>query len=293
MGTSIATIQKNGTTGILASQLYKMLYKEPNNFARWATRNIVNNLYIEKNKDWIEIQKTAETSNSSDGRNAKICTFQHNRKKDYILSFPTAKKIILSTKSPRQQELVDMVVKMSEKIKEPMIPISKVDEIVKKMVYDTLAQQSGRLENYDALLLENQKKDEAIKSLQLQTQIKRNREQRQANIRQIVNIVVRETPYYQTLKGNYQTVYNMIMMNFFKIHPVLWRTDWYALKNSEYARAEFARVKVEYGEKPDSKLDWIRITHPEALEEIEETTRDFAVSSLPYQYFKNGGTLPA
>ena len=281
---------ENGNKGILASELYKALHARSKDFSRWAERNIVQNQYIVKNKDWLEV---AEMSKTADGgtRNPHLT---QRRKKNYILSLDSAKKIVLSKKTPKQQEIIDSIVKLSNvQTKKPMIPVSQVANMVQKMVMETLARQNGRLQNYDALLLENKQKDDAIKSLQLSTQAKKGVMDSQATIRQIVCLVAKETPYYAQKKDAHQILYNMVMSDFFKLHPVKWKAEWYALKNKEYAKQEFARIQIETGEKPESKLDWIRLTHPNAMIDILDCARNMAVSNLPYTFFTNGGTLPA
>lgn len=287
----------SGNKGILASELYKNLGGRPSNYSRWVDRNIVQNQYLEKNKDFIEITKAQISAESSDGRIEKSATFDNKNfydRKDYILSLDTAKKISLSTKSPKQSQIVDAITKfMNVATKEPMIPMSKIQDMVGKMVLEAMAKQTGRIGNYETLMIENAQKDKTIESLQLQQKTKSNAADAQGAIRQIVNIIARETPYYAGRKDAHQVIYNMVISKFFKRSPVKWKADWYALKDKEYAKEEFARIKEEYGEKPASKLDWIRILHPSALVEIENCARDVAVNNLPYTYFQNGGTLPA
>lgn len=287
----------NGNRGILASELYKNLNPTGHGFARWADRNIAKNQYLVKNVDYIEVLEGAEISNkpSAHLRNPAIsANSKYSNRKDYILSCDAAKKISLSTKSPKQQQVIDAIVKfMNVATKEPMIPASQVANMVERLVMETLSRQNARVGNYDALLLENKQKDEAIKSLQLTGKIKKNAIDCQATIRQIVNIVARETPYYAEKKDAHQVLYNMVMCDYFRRHPVKWRADWYALKSKEYAKTEFEKVKNETGEKPMSKLDWIRLTHDDAMIDILECARTMAVNNLPYQYFTNGGTLPA
>lgn len=283
----------NGNRGILASELYKNLSPKGRDFVRWVDRNIANNQYLVKNKDYIEILESTDSGIIGDG-GTRNPGRPRVRQKNYILSFDAAKKIALSTKSPKQQQVVDAIVKfMNIATKEPMIPASQVASMVERLVMETLSRQNARVGNYDALLLENKQKDEAIKSLQLTGKIKKNAIDCQATIRQIVNIVARETPYYAELKDAHQRLYNMVMCDYFRRHPVKWRADWYALKSKEYAKTEFERVKAETGEKPMSKLDWIRLAHGDAMIDILECARNMAVNNLPYQYFTNGGALPA
>lgn len=291
--TKIPITQTNdGTDGILASVLYKNLDGDSKNFQRWARRNILENYMLIYGTDYIELLEGAEIPKSSDGRNEKSATFQKG-KRDYILSLSIAQKLALSVKTPKQakivQEISDYMIKST---KEPMIPVSKIADLVNEMVKKTMADQNTGLRNYDALKIESDKKDKAIESLQLQGKVKHNNLQSQATIRQIVNLIVRETPYYSERKDSHQVIYNMVISDFFKLHPVRWKSDWYALKDKEYAKSEFDKVKVETGEKPESKLDWIRIIHPESLAEITESARNIAIKNLPYDFFQKGGTLP-
>lgn len=283
----------NGNRGILASELYKNLSPKGRDFVRWVDRNIVRNQYLVKNKDYIEILEPTDSGIIGDG-GTRNPGRPRVREKNYILSCDAAKKISLSTKTPRQQEVVDAITKfMNVATKEPMIPASQVANMVERLVMETLSRQNARVGNYDALLLENKQKDEAIKSLQLTGKIKKNAIDCQATIRQIVNIVARETPYYAEKKDAHQILYNMVMCDYFRRHPVKWRADWYALKSKEYAKTEFERIKNETGEKPMSKLDWIRLAHGDAMISILDCARNMAVNNLPYTYFTNGGTLPA
>lgn len=283
----------SGNKGILASELYKNLSPNGRDFVRWVDRNIIRNPYIVKNKDWIEITESTDSGIIGDG-GTRNPGRPRVRQKNYILSLDAAKKISLSSKTPKQQEIVDIITKfMNATTKEPMVPMSKIQDMVGKMVMEAMAKQTGRIGNYETLMLENRQKDETIKSLQVQHKAKGNAADSQGTIRQIVNIIVRETPYYAGRKDAHQVIYNMIISKFFKRSPVKWKADWYALKDKEYAKEEFNRVNDELGEKPASKLDWIRIKHPGALIEIEDCARDVAVNNLPYTYFQNGGTLPS
>ena len=278
----------NGHNGILASDLYKFLSPRGKDFSRWAERNIEKNLYIVKNTDYVE---TTETAFSGDGgkSNPQKKGRPKTVKKNYILSIDTAKKITLSTKTPRQQEIVNALVKLiDKKAKEPMVPVSMIEKIVR----DTMAAQSGKLGNYNQLMIENQEKDKTIESLTLQAKARHNATASQNAIRQIVNIIVNNS-YWAGQENAYQVVYNKIMADYFRTHPVHWRSDWYALKNTEFRKKEFRRIFESGGEHVESKLDWVRIVHPSALQDIENAARSYAVFVLPQDFFLGGGRLPA
>jgi len=282
----------NGQKGVSARQLYKFLTPRGNHFARWAQRNIVENLYIVKNTDWIEVVEGAEISNSPSGepRNLPIsANTKYSNAKDYILTPETAKKICLSAKTSRQQEIIAALAKLTErKAKEPMVPVSMIEEIVRK----TMAAQSGKVGNYNQLMIENQEKDKTIESLTLQAKTRHNATASQNAIRQIVNIIVNNS-YWAGQENAYQVVYNKIMADYFRTHPVHWRSDWYALKNAEFRKKEFRRIFESGGEHVESKLDWVRIVHPSALQDIENAARSYAVFVLPQDFFLGGGRLPA
>lgn len=282
----------NGSNGILASELYKYLCPNSRDYNRWVDRNIARNQYLVKNVDYVEVAE-AQISGSADTAHRRKLGKMQTRKKNYILCIDAAKKLCLSTKTPRQQEIIDAITKfVSRATKEPMIPVSKISAMIEIMVADALSKQSGRVSNYDTVLLENKQKDETIKSLQVQKIATGHASDNQGLIRQIVNIIVRETPYYADKKDAHQIIYNMIMSKFFVRSPVKWKATWYALKDKAFAKDEFKRVKESTGEMPASKLDWIRLTHPGALNEICEVARDVAVQNLPYTFFQNGGKLP-
>lgn len=275
----------NGQKGVLASDLYKFLSPRGKDFVRWAERNIVKNLYIVENEDYVKVKETDISGNGG----CRNLGRPKSRENNYILSLDAAKKITLSAKTPRQQDVVNALVKLTEqKAKEPMVPVSMIEEIVRK----TMAAQSGKLGNYNQLMIENQEKDKTIESLTLQAKARHNATESQNTIRQIVNIIVNNS-YWAGQENAYQVVYNKIMADYFRTHPVHWRSDWYALKNAEFRKKEFRRIFESGGEHVESKLDWVRIVHPSALQDIENAARSYAVFVLPQDFFLGGGRLPA
>lgn len=282
----------NGQKGVSARQLYKFLNPNGRNFARWVERNIVKNQYIVKNTDWVEVSETPTNlgSQSAQPRNLPIsANTKYSGSKDYILSPETAKRLCYSIKSPIQAQIINAITEQLEKqSKEPMVPVSMIEEIVRK----TMAAQSGKVGNYNQLMIENQEKDKTIESLTLQAKARHNATASQNAIRQIVNIIVNNS-YWAGQENAYQVVYNKIMADYFRTHPVHWRSDWYALKNAEFRKKEFRRIFESGGEHVESKLDWVRIVHPSALQDIENAARSYAVFVLPQDFFLGGGRLPA
>jgi hypothetical protein len=282
-----------GSDGILASVLYKNLGGNSKDFQRWAKRNITENYILIYGTDYI-ILKNPQKSQNLPSADIEKSAISKKSITDYILSLPVAQKLSLSIKTPKQQEVISKITDyIAKTTKEPMIPASKVADMVSELVRKTLAEQNAGLKNYESLQIESDKKDRVIESLQLDKKIKHNNLQTQATIRQIVNIIARETPFYAERKDAHQVIYNIIISDFFKMHPIHWKSEWYALKDKGYAKTEFERIKEKTTEKPVSKLDWIRLEHPDALLEIMESARNVAIKNLPYDYFQRGGTLPA
>lgn len=288
-------IADNGTRGILASELYSALGAKDSNWSRWVDRNIRKNLYLVPNQDYVEILEGAEISTLPTEDFEKSATFgaaKKRAKKNYILSAQAAMRICLSTKTPRQAQVVEAISMIIAKQQQKQQDFQRdFMQAVEKAVVEILSKQQG-VGNYNQLLLENQQKDKAIESLSLQGRIKRNAVDCQNNIRQIVNIIAANSHWAQQPNAH-QIIYNKIMQDYFRTHPVHWRSDWYALKDKEFRTAEFKRIFKTTGEKIQSKLDWIRLVHSKALIDIEHTARGYAVFILPQEYFMNGGVLPA
>lgn len=288
-------IADNGQKGISAKELYKSLHPGRRDFTRWATRNIVNNLYLVKNTDWAEVLEATDSAvqPSADLRNPPILkNTRYSNLKDYILTPDAAMRIGLSAKTPRQATVVESITKITAQQQKKQQDFQRdFMQAVEKAVVEILSKQQG-VGNYNQLLLENQQKDKAIESLSLQGRIKRNAVDCQNNIRQIVNIIAANSHWAQQPNAH-QIIYNKIMQDYFRTHPVHWRSDWYALKDKEFRTAEFKRIFKTTGEKIQSKLDWIRLVHSKALIDIEHTARGYAVFILPQEYFMNGGVLPA
>ena len=282
----------NGRPGILATELYRNLGGAPANYARWVDRNIVKNPYLVQGVDFIEIAETSDVQNfSSDGRTRKPGR-PRRREKDYILSYDAARKVSLSTKTPKQSEIAAAISRLSEKPKTSvMIPTDRLGEMIQELIRQELARQNG-MTDYNQLMLENKTKDKTIESLALTGKAKKNAIDAQATIRQIVNIVATNSWWGSQPNGR-QAIYHKIMADYFNRHPVRWRSDWAMLKNKDRWAEEQERLKQETGEKPMSKLTWIRLTHPEALNGIVETARNYAVFILPIEFWQNGGKLPA
>jgi len=95
-------IDKEGRT--TARKLYEWLELNVSNYAKWIKRNIIDNQFAEKDKDFYSYQSTNE------GRG--------NFAEDYKLTAEFAKKLAMTTKSIKGEEARTYFISVEEKLKE-------------------------------------------------------------------------------------------------------------------------------------------------------------------------------
>lgn len=78
-----------GNSVVSARELYKFLELDKAQVSRWLKKNVVNNPYFEENVDWIGFDTNVEG----------------NKVKDYAISIDMSKKISMTTKSSRGNEI--------------------------------------------------------------------------------------------------------------------------------------------------------------------------------------------
>lgn len=100
-----------------AKKLYEFLELDKSHYKRWVNKNIINNLFVEENVDYISIRPKGE--NRLGGRPTY----------DYRISAKLAKSLSLESKSLRRQEVVEYFTGTETALKK--VAKRKADEITK------------------------------------------------------------------------------------------------------------------------------------------------------------------
>lgn len=100
-----------------AKKLYEFLELDKSHYKRWVNKNIVNNLFVEENIDYIPIRPKGE--NYLGGRPTQ----------DYKISAKFAKSLSLESKSPRRQEVAEYFTSTETALKK--VAERKADDIAK------------------------------------------------------------------------------------------------------------------------------------------------------------------
>ena len=96
MNELIKITENNGKKAVSARDLYEFLELNPTNIGSWFDSNIKNNLYAEEGIDYQQIVSEYDLPNNAKGK-----------KMDYALTLDFAKKLSMTTKSAKGNEIRD------------------------------------------------------------------------------------------------------------------------------------------------------------------------------------------
>lgn len=142
MNELIKVTKKDGKQVVSARDLYLLLGYDPSNYSRWSKSNIVENPYAIENEDWVALVINDELENQN-----------VNPTRDYAISIVMAKKIAMTAKTERGNQIRDYFIECEKRAKKELIQLPNFNnpaEAARAWALEYEAKQQALLEAKEA-----------------------------------------------------------------------------------------------------------------------------------------------